>query len=65
MYLLDTNIISYWMRGDRRVIDRVKKQAPSNLFLSTITLAEILYGIEKSTVKNEKTGGSDLHIDKT
>ena len=54
MYLLDTNIISYWMRGDRRVIDRVKKQAPSNLFLSTITLAEILYGIEKSTVKKKE-----------
>jgi tRNA(fMet)-specific endonuclease VapC len=54
MYLLDTNIISYWMCGDRRVIDRVKKQAPSNLFLSTITLAEILYGIEKSTVKKKE-----------
>jgi tRNA(fMet)-specific endonuclease VapC len=54
MYLLDTNIISYWMRGDRRVIDRVKKQAPSNLFLSAITLAEILYGIEKSIVKKKE-----------
>lgn len=53
MYLLDTNIISYWMRGDRRVIDRIKKHAPLDLFLSTITLAEILYGIEKSPVKKK------------
>jgi tRNA(fMet)-specific endonuclease VapC len=54
MYLLDTNIISYWMRGDRAVIDRIKKNAPSDLFLSTITLAEILYGIEKSPIKKRE-----------
>ncbi len=54
MYLLDTNIISYWMRGDKRVIDRIKKHFPSDLALSSITLAEILYGIEKSLVKKEE-----------
>ena len=54
MYLLDTNIISYWMRGDERVIGRIKKHAPSDLSLSTITLAEILYGIEKSPMKKKE-----------
>ena len=54
MYLLDTNIISYWMRGDGKVMDQIKKHAPSELFLSTITLAEILYGIEKSPVKKKE-----------
>jgi len=54
MYLLDTNIISYWMRGDRSVIDRIRKHSPADLFLSTITLAEILYGIEKSSVKKSE-----------
>ena len=54
MYLLDTNIISYWMRGDQRVIDRIKKHSPSDLSLSSVTLAEILYGIEKSPVKKEE-----------
>ncbi len=54
MYLLDTNIISYWMRGDRSVIDRIRKHSPADLFLSTITLAEILYGIEKSSVKKNE-----------
>jgi len=54
MYLLDTNIISYWMRGDSKLIDRIKKYAPSDLFLSTITLAEILYGIEKSPIKKRE-----------
>lgn len=54
MYLLDTNIISYWMRGDESVIARIKKHAPADLSLSTITLAEILYGIEKSPVKKRE-----------
>ena len=53
MYLLDTNIISYWMRGDQSVIRRIKKHAPSDLSLSTITLGEILYGIEKSPIKKK------------
>ncbi len=54
MYLLDTNIISYWMRGDGKVISRIKEHVPSELFLSAITLAEILYGIEKSPVKKKE-----------
>jgi tRNA(fMet)-specific endonuclease VapC len=62
MYLLDTNIISYWMRGDRQVIDRVKRQVPSDLFLSTITLAEILYGIEKSSIKKKERRLKIKHI---
>jgi len=42
------------MRGDKRVIDRIKKHSPSDLSLSTITLAEILYGIEKSPTKKKE-----------
>jgi predicted nucleic acid-binding protein len=36
------------MRGDKKIIERLKSHAPSELALSAITLAEILYGIEKS-----------------
>ncbi|MBW1700226.1 MAG: type II toxin-antitoxin system VapC family toxin [Deltaproteobacteria bacterium] len=54
MYLLDTNIVSYWMRGDKSVIGRIRNHAPAELCLSTITLAEILYGIEKSPVKKKE-----------
>ena len=54
MYLLDTNIISYWMRGDTTVTGRIKERVPSDLSLSTITLAEIWYGIEKSPVKKKE-----------
>jgi len=54
MYLLDTNIISYWMRGDPQLIDKIKSCSPSDLSLSTITLAEIYYGIEKSDIKKKE-----------
>jgi len=54
MYLLDTNIISYWMRGDKGVIDRIRMHSPKDLSISTITLAEILYGIEKSPIKKKE-----------
>lgn len=54
VYLLDTNIISYWMRGEQRLIKRLQQYAPAELSLSTITLAEILYGIEKSPFKKRE-----------
>ncbi len=54
IYLLDTNIISYWMRGDQHLIEKIKHHKPSELSLSTITLAEIYYGIEKSPVKKKE-----------
>jgi len=54
MRLLDTNIVSYWMRGDQNILTRLIAYRPCDLSISTITLAEILYGIEKSPVKKEE-----------
>ena len=54
MYLRDTNIVSYWMCGDQSLMDKIKSHSPSELSLSTITLAEILYGIEKSPTKKKE-----------
>ncbi len=51
IYLLDTNIVSYWMRGDEKLIRKIKSRKPSELSICTVTLAEIYYGIEKSPVK--------------
>ena len=56
MYLLDTNIVSYWMRGVAGLIERIRSHAPSDLALSATTLAEILYGIEKSPIKKQERG---------
>ncbi len=52
--LLDTNILSYWMRGDSVILSRLRFHRPCDLVFSTITLAEILYGIEKSPVKKKE-----------
>ena len=52
--LLDTNILSYWMRGDSAMLSRLRSHRPCDLVFSTITLAEILYGIEKSPVKKKE-----------
>jgi len=54
MYLLDTNILSYWMRGDEGVIAKLKSCSPADLSMSAITLAEILYGIEKSPYRKQE-----------
>lgn len=42
------------MRGDAGIIDRIQRYSPADLSLSAITLAEILYGIEKSPVKKKE-----------
>jgi len=54
MYLLDTNIVSYWMRGDEHVIERAKGHPPAELALAAITLAEVLYGIARSPGKKRE-----------
>ena len=54
MYLLDTNIVSYLMRGDEKLIAKIKSHKPSELSICTITLAEIYYGIEKSPIKKKE-----------
>jgi tRNA(fMet)-specific endonuclease VapC len=53
MYLLDTNIVSYWMRGHQPLLERIKSHSPRDLSIAAITLAEIYYGIEKSPVKKK------------
>jgi tRNA(fMet)-specific endonuclease VapC len=54
MYLLDTNIVSYWMRGHQTLLERIKSHSPKDLSIAAITLAEIYYGIEKSPVKKKE-----------
>lgn len=47
-WLLDTNVISELRRpqADQRVVDFVASQPLEALFVSTVTLAEIRFGIE-------------------
>lgn len=42
------------MRGDEKLISKIKSRKPSELSICTVTLAEIYYGIEKSPVKKKE-----------
>lgn len=47
MIILDTNVVSAFMTSqpDKSVLQWMNKQAPNQLYLTTITLAEIAYGL--------------------
>ena len=48
MILIDTNVVSEAMRArpDPKVLEWLDAQAPETLYLSTVSLAELLLGIE-------------------
>jgi tRNA(fMet)-specific endonuclease VapC len=46
-YLLDTDSVSYALRGHGDVADRIKMHRPSELCLSAITLAELRFGADR------------------
>jgi toxin FitB len=48
MILVDTNVVSEPLRpqGDRRVADWLDRQAKRTLYISTISVAEILFGVK-------------------
>jgi tRNA(fMet)-specific endonuclease VapC len=46
-YLLDTDSVSYALRGQGEVGARIRDLRPSDLCISAITLAELRYGAER------------------
>lgn len=56
MILLDTNIVSEFMgtRPDQRVEAWLKKLRPSDLYLTSITVAEILIGIANRPISRRQ-----------
>ncbi|MBS9523650.1 type II toxin-antitoxin system VapC family toxin [Litoribacter ruber] len=49
MYLLDTNICIYFLKGRYELVDKMELVGFENLFISEITVAELKYGVEKSS----------------
>ena len=45
-YLLDADTVSYALRGQGQVASRVLEHPPSNICISSITLAELRFGAE-------------------
>jgi tRNA(fMet)-specific endonuclease VapC len=45
--ILDTNVVSTLMKGDPRVIERLKERGKDEVSVPQLVLAEIAYGIER------------------
>lgn len=46
-YLLDTNTVSYYLRGVPATVKHIQGQKPTALVISAITAMELTYGVEK------------------
>lgn len=48
-YILDTNICIYFLKGRYGLVEKIDKIGFENLYISEITVAELKYGVEKSS----------------
>lgn len=58
MIILDTNVVSEFMKGDLAdpgLMDWLNDQGPETLFITSVTIAEILFGIEIMPPGRRKT----------
>jgi len=67
MYMLDTNIVSYLIRGSSLALKaRFEKANPENLSISVVVYAEILFGLRKingdKIAAKIKTFLANMHI---
>src|SRR3712207_4785123 len=46
-YLLDTDSVSFALRGQGRVAERIRGEKPSSLAMSAITVAELRFGADR------------------
>lgn len=52
-FLLDTNIITAWMKGEKEIADNIEKS--SNVYIPIIVLGELYYGAAYSTKVQKNT----------
>lgn len=45
MYALDTNTLSYWLRGEGHVAERLRSVRPADVALPTVVVYEINFGL--------------------
>ena len=64
MYLIDTNICIYAInKKSAIVLERIKENSKKGIYLSSLTIAELEYGVENST-HIEKNGSSRNRVGK-
>jgi tRNA(fMet)-specific endonuclease VapC len=47
-YLLDTNIVIFWLKKRYSIGDKITEVGESNCYVSDVTVAELCYGVECS-----------------
>jgi tRNA(fMet)-specific endonuclease VapC len=52
--LIDTNTCIYYIKGKYDLNRKFEKANPDNCFISEITLAELMFGVEKSEEKRKE-----------
>lgn len=63
-YLLDTNICIHYLKGQFRLKEKIEQVGFHNCAISEITLAELIYGAEKSQQKEKNAKVVDDFADK-
>ena len=58
-YLIDTNICIYYIKGKFDLRKKFEKADPDNCFISEITLAELMFGVENSEKKEKNQEALD------
>ena len=53
-YLLDTCVISDFIKGNHNVIQRIKSEQPVNLAVSSVTVMELQYGLKLNPQRAKK-----------
>ena len=47
MYLLDTNICIYYLKGQYNIDQKIQSAGEKNCFISELTVEELKFGVEK------------------
>ncbi|MCY7383127.1 MAG: PIN domain-containing protein [Microcoleus sp. CAN_BIN18] len=55
MYILDTNTLIYYFKGQGQVVQNFANVSPEEICISTIVLFELQVGIAKSTSPAKRT----------
>jgi tRNA(fMet)-specific endonuclease VapC len=63
-YLLDTNICIYFLKGQYELDVKIEEAGLENCYLSEITVAELKFGAENSTRKEENRKTVEAFIPK-
>lgn len=58
-YLIDTNTCIYYIKGKYDLKKKFEKTNPDNCFISEITLAELMFGVENSEKKEKNKKALD------